>query len=32
MKKRVHYADLENMKKYIDDFDPDEYESCTKKN
>lgn len=31
MKKRVHYADLENMKKYIDDFDPDEYESCTEK-
>ena len=28
MKKRVHYADLEDMKKYIEGFNPDDYESC----
>ena len=28
MKKRVHYADLKDMKKYIEGFNPDDYESC----
>lgn len=28
MKKRVHYAELEDMEKYIKDFNPDDYESC----
>ena len=27
MKKQVHYADLEDMQKYIEGFNPDEYES-----
>ena len=27
MKKQVHYADLEYMQKYIEDFNPDDYES-----
>lgn len=29
MKKRVHYSELEDMQKYIDGFNPDDYESCT---
>lgn len=28
MKKRVHYAELEDMQKYIEGFNPDDYESC----
>ena len=28
MKKRVHYSELEDMKKYIQGFNPDDYESC----
>ena len=28
MKKRVHYAVLEDMQKYIKDFDHNDYESC----
>lgn len=28
MKRRVHYAELEDMQKYIDGFNPDDYESC----
>ena len=28
MKKRVHYAELEDMQKYINGFNPDDYESC----
>ncbi|MCR5147169.1 MAG: hypothetical protein K6B70_07535 [Clostridia bacterium] len=28
MKKRVHYAYLEDMEKYIKGFNPDDYESC----
>lgn len=28
MKKRVHYAVLEDMQKYIEGFNPDDYESC----
>lgn len=28
MKKQVHYADLEDMQKYIEGFNPDDYESC----
>lgn len=28
MKKRVHYAILEDMQKYIEGFNPDDYESC----
>lgn len=28
MKKRVHYADLKDMKKYIKDLKLDDYESC----
>lgn len=28
MKKRVHYAELEDMQKYIEDFNPNDYESC----
>lgn len=28
MKKRVHYAVLKDMQKYIEGFNPDDYESC----
>ena len=28
MEKRVHYAELEDMQKYIEGFNPDDYESC----
>ncbi len=28
MKKRVHYSDLQDMQKYIEGFNPDDYESC----
>ena len=28
MKKRVHYAALKDMQKYIEGFNPDDYESC----
>ena len=28
MKKRVHYAELEDMQKYIEGFNPDDYEIC----
>lgn len=28
MRKRVHYAILEDMQKYIEGFTPDDYESC----
>ena len=28
MKKQVHYADLEDMQKYIEGFNPNDYESC----
>ena len=28
MKKRVNYADLEDMQKYIEGINPDDYESC----
>ena len=28
MKKRVHYAELEDMQKYIENFNPNDYESC----
>ena len=28
MKKRVNYAELEDMQKYIEDFNPNDYESC----
>jgi len=28
MKKRVHYAQLEEMQKYIEGFNPDDYERC----
>lgn len=28
MKKRVHYAELEDMQKYIEGFNPDDYERC----
>ncbi len=28
MKKRVHYAELEDMQKYIEGFNHDDYESC----
>lgn len=31
MKKQVHYADLEDMKKYINGFNPDDYERCCDK-
>jgi len=27
VKRRVHYAELEDMQKYIDEFNPDDYES-----
>ena len=28
MKKRVHYTELKDMQKYIEGFNPDDYESC----
>lgn len=28
MKKRVHYEELKDMQKYIEGFNPDDYESC----
>ena len=31
MKKRVHYAELEDMQKYIEGFNSDDYESCGKR-
>ena len=30
MKKQVHYAELKDMQKYIEGFNPDDYESCAK--